>query len=134
MKLTQEVVTQYYRAPEILMGARHYDGAIDIWAVGCIVAELLSRQVLFQARSAIQQLDLIVEVLGTPLPDDMIGMCEPAKQHVLQRPFRFPNLGVLRSLSSDCDNEVLHLLCHMLIFNPVRTAPVALLFEGALMV
>lgn len=53
--MTQEVVTQYYRAPEILMGTRHYTAAVDIWSVGCIFAELLSRRILFQANSPIQQ-------------------------------------------------------------------------------
>ncbi|XP_078063953.1 serine/threonine-protein kinase NLK2-like, partial [Mustelus asterias] len=53
--MTQEVVTQYYRAPEILMGSTHYDNSIDIWSVGCIFAELLGRRILFQAQSPIQQ-------------------------------------------------------------------------------
>ena len=53
--MTQEVVTQYYRAPEILMGARRYTAAIDIWSVGCIIAELLGRRVLFQANSPLHQ-------------------------------------------------------------------------------
>ncbi|MGH0168054.1 UNVERIFIED_CONTAM: hypothetical protein FKN15_072062 [Acipenser sinensis] len=53
--MTQEVVTQYYRAPEILSGSRHYDSGIDVWSVGCIFAELLGRRILFQAQSPIQQ-------------------------------------------------------------------------------
>lgn len=53
--MTQEVVTQYYRAPEVLMGCRHYSSAIDVWSVGCIFAELLGRRILFQAQSPIQQ-------------------------------------------------------------------------------
>lgn len=53
--MTQEVVTQYYRAPEVLMGCRHYGSAIDVWSVGCIFAELLGRRILFQAQSPIQQ-------------------------------------------------------------------------------
>lgn len=53
--MTQEVVTQYYRAPEILMGARHYTAAVDVWSVGCIFGELLGRRILFQASSPVQQ-------------------------------------------------------------------------------
>lgn len=53
--MTQEVVTQYYRAPEILMGARHYSAAVDVWSVGCIFGELLGRRILFQAQSPVQQ-------------------------------------------------------------------------------
>jgi len=53
--MTQEVVTQYYRSPEILMGAKHYGYEIDIWSVGCIFAELLSRRILFQASTPLKQ-------------------------------------------------------------------------------
>jgi len=56
--MTHEVVTQYYRAPEILMGARHYTSAVDVWSVGCIMAELLSRRILFQAQTPMQQVGL----------------------------------------------------------------------------
>lgn len=53
--MTQEVVTQYYRAPEILMGAKHYTSAIDVWSVGCIFAELVTRRILFQGQDTVQQ-------------------------------------------------------------------------------
>lgn len=45
--LTQEVVTQYYRSPELLMEATRYSYAVDIWSVGCTFAELLGRRILF---------------------------------------------------------------------------------------
>lgn len=45
--LTQEVVTQYYRSPELLMEATRYSYAVDIWSAGCTVAELLGRRILF---------------------------------------------------------------------------------------
>lgn len=57
--MTQEVVTQYYRAPEILMGARHYAASVDVWSVGCIFGELLGRRILFQAQSPVQQVSLL---------------------------------------------------------------------------
>jgi nemo like kinase len=57
--MTQEVVTQYYRAPEILMGARHYSAAVDVWSVGCIFGELLGRRILFQAQSPVQQVSSV---------------------------------------------------------------------------
>ncbi|ESN96461.1 hypothetical protein HELRODRAFT_107531 [Helobdella robusta] len=117
-RMTQEVVTQYYRAPEILMGAKHYTYAVDMWSVGCIMAELLSRRVLFQANNPIQQLDLIVSILGTPSMDDMHGTCDPAKAHVLQLPFQNTNLALLRNLSNDVTNETLHFLLNLLSFNP----------------
>ena len=51
--MTQEVVTQYYRAPEILLGAKHYTNSIDMWSVGCIFGELLGRRILFQVRGQV---------------------------------------------------------------------------------
>ena len=61
--MTQEVVTQYYRAPELLLGAHHYSYAIDVWSVGCIFAELLGRRILFQASSPLKQVDRIQIIL-----------------------------------------------------------------------
>lgn len=57
--MTLEVVTQYYRAPELLAGCKHYDTAIDMWSVGCILAELLGRKILFEASTPDAQVFLI---------------------------------------------------------------------------
>uniref|UniRef100_A0A8C0W0Q2 mitogen-activated protein kinase n=1 Tax=Castor canadensis TaxID=51338 RepID=A0A8C0W0Q2_CASCN len=118
--MTQEVVTQYYRAPEILMGSRHYSNAIDIWSVGCIFAELLGRRILFQAQSPIQQLDLITDLLGTPSLEAMRTACEGAKAHILRGPHKQPSLPVLYTLSSQATHEAVHLLCRMLVFDPSK--------------
>ena len=63
--MTQEVVTQYYRAPEILMGARHYSASVDVWSVGCIFGELLGRRILFQAQSPVQQVSFLIKITVT---------------------------------------------------------------------
>ncbi|XP_015682776.1 serine/threonine-protein kinase NLK [Protobothrops mucrosquamatus] len=118
--MTQEVVTQYYRAPEILMGSRHYSNAIDIWSIGCIFAELLGRRILFQAQSPIQQLDLITDLLGTPSLEAMRTACEGAKAHILRGPHKQPSLPVLYTLSSQATHEAVHLLCRMLVFDPSK--------------
>uniref|UniRef100_A0A8C4DGB3 mitogen-activated protein kinase n=1 Tax=Dicentrarchus labrax TaxID=13489 RepID=A0A8C4DGB3_DICLA len=118
--MTQEVVTQYYRAPEILMGSRHYSNSIDIWSVGCIFAELLGRRILFQAQSPIQQLDLITDLLGTPSMEAMRTACEGARAHILRGPHKQPSLPVLYTLSSQATHEAVHLLCRMLVFDPSK--------------
>lgn len=64
--LTHEVVTLWYRAPEILMGSKHYSTPVDIWSVGCIFAEMVSTRPLFPADSEIDLLYKIFQVLGTP--------------------------------------------------------------------
>ncbi|ETO24215.1 hypothetical protein RFI_12945 [Reticulomyxa filosa] len=63
---TNLVVTLWYRAPELLMGTDIYGPPIDIWSVGCICAELLTGQVLFQGEGEFKQIELIFECLGTP--------------------------------------------------------------------
>ncbi|CAD6236835.1 GSCOCT00008255001.2-RA-CDS [Cotesia congregata] len=116
--MTQEVVTQYYRAPEILMGARHYTAAVDVWSVGCIFGELLCRQILFQAQNPVEQLDMITELLGTPKIEDMRYACEGARMHMLRCPPKRPSLTALYTLGSHATHEAVHLLCQMLVFDP----------------
>lgn len=64
--LTSIVVTLHYRAPELLMNCTNYNAAIDIWAVGCVLFELLTNEVLFNANSELDQLLFIFSILGTP--------------------------------------------------------------------
>ncbi|CAI9093253.1 OLC1v1028717C3 [Oldenlandia corymbosa var. corymbosa] len=63
---TQLVVTLWYRAPELLLGAKEYSTAIDMWSLGCIMAELLAKKPLFNGQNEIDQLVKIYKVLGTP--------------------------------------------------------------------
>ncbi|XP_019460153.1 PREDICTED: cyclin-dependent kinase G-2-like isoform X1 [Lupinus angustifolius] len=63
---TQLVVTLWYRAPELLLGAKQYSTAIDMWSLGCIMAELLSKEPIFNGRTEFDQLDKIFRILGTP--------------------------------------------------------------------
>ncbi|GFQ06589.1 cyclin-dependent kinase g-1 [Phtheirospermum japonicum] len=65
-RYTQGVGTLWYKAPELLLGAQEYSCAVDMWSVGCIMAELLLNQVLFQGSCEIRQLLSIYMVLGTP--------------------------------------------------------------------
>jgi cyclin-dependent kinase 7 len=75
--MTSMVVTLWYRAPELLFGAQHYGAGVDIWAAGCVFAELLPRpkeegkthqlrQPLFPGANELDQLQKIFELLGTP--------------------------------------------------------------------
>lgn len=63
---SHQVVTRWYRAPELLFGARNYGTGVDIWAVGCILAELYKREPLFPGESDLDTLDKIINVFGTP--------------------------------------------------------------------
>ena len=65
------------------------------------------------------QLDLITDLLGTPCLEDMRTACEGAKTHILRSAHKPPSLAALYNLSSQASHEAVHLLCRMLVFDPV---------------
>ena len=67
----------------------------------------------------VSKLDLIVDLIGAPDVSDLTTACDAAKRHLLRRPRCQPDIKLLYALSSDCDHEVVHLLCQLLVFNPV---------------
>jgi len=82
--LTEYVVTRYYRAPEIVLLASQYGTPIDIWAVGCILCELVGRKPIFRGKDYMDQLKKIFDVLGAPSPSDLewLSCCSSAKRFV----------------------------------------------------
>lgn len=64
--MTPRVVTLWYRAPELLLQAHTQTTSVDMWAAGCILGELLGHRPLLPGRSELGQLELIVDLLGTP--------------------------------------------------------------------
>lgn len=99
--MTPHVVTLWYRAPELLLQAPTQTTSVDMWAAGCILGELLGHKPLLPGRSEIQQLELIVDLLGTPSDAIWPGFSQlPALQNysLKQQPYnnlkqRFPWLS-----------------------------------------
>lgn len=60
--MTEYVVTRWYRAPELLLSCSEYTSAIDVWSVGCIFGEIMTREPLFPGKDYVHQLRLITEV------------------------------------------------------------------------
>lgn len=73
---TNEVVTLWYRAPDVLMGSRNYSTSVDIWSVGCIFAELLNGKPLFTGSSNKDQLKRIFRAMGTPTEESWPGVSQ----------------------------------------------------------
>ncbi|KXT17195.1 hypothetical protein AC579_344 [Pseudocercospora musae] len=71
---THEVVTLWYRAPEILLGGRQYSTGVDMWSVGCIFAEMATRKPLFPGDSEIDEIFKIFRLLGTPTDQEWPGV------------------------------------------------------------
>lgn len=106
--LTHEVVTLYYRAPEILLGSSHYGCPIDLWSIGTIFAEMTTGWPLFVGDSEIDQLFQIFKILGTPseqtwpsvttLPDFKVGFS-------ILSSLKFSNWNLLEGLFSSMEWE-----------------------------
>ncbi len=69
--LTDYVATRWYRAPEILLGSNKYTKGVDMWSLGCILAELLLGKPVFPGTSTLNQLDRVMELIGRPSQDDI---------------------------------------------------------------
>ncbi|KAA0159947.1 hypothetical protein FNF31_04592 [Cafeteria roenbergensis] len=115
--LTEYVVTRWYRAPEVLLSGGRYSAAIDVWSVGCILAELLLRRPLFPGDNYLNQLQLIAERLGSPSEDDLHFVTNPnARAFMLRLPHSdgTPIAEIFPHVRGPC----LDLLARMLVFDP----------------
>ena len=115
--LTEYVATRWYRAPEIMLSFQSYTKAIDVWSVGCILAELLGSKPFFKGRDYVDQLNQILHYLGTPSEDTLrrIGS-QRAQEYVRSLPF-MPKIPFSR-LFPNANPEALDLLEKMLAFDP----------------
>ncbi|KAI0676574.1 kinase-like domain-containing protein [Trametes maxima] len=122
------VVTIWYRAPELLLGANHYNKAVDMWAVGCVVAELASLRPIFKGEEAKidpkknvpfqkDQLLKIFEVLGTPTERDWPMISVMPERENMRKLDRYTN-----RLAEWCHNRIpshgADLLAHLFAYDP----------------
>lgn len=75
--MTDYVITRWYRPPELLLVCDGYTCAVDLWAVGCLTVEMVTRKPLFAGKDYIHQINLIVDMLGVPLEEDLTGVKSP---------------------------------------------------------
>ncbi|KAL4775778.1 mitogen-activated protein kinase mpkC [Aspergillus nidulans var. acristatus] len=112
-QMTGYVSTRYYRAPEIMLTWQRYGNKVDLWSVGCILAEMLLGRPLFPGTDHINQFWLITDLLGNP-PDEVIDRITTnnVSMHLLP--------ASLSGTSSDQLNLALNLLDNLLVFDPDR--------------
>ncbi|MEJ1281803.1 cyclin-dependent kinase 8 [Cricetulus griseus] len=129
------VVTFWYRAPELLLGARHYTKAIDIWAIGCIFAELLTSEPIFHCRQEDiktsnpyhhDQLDRIFNVMGFPADKDWEDIKKMPEHSTLMKDFRrntYTNCSLIKYMEKHKvkpDSKAFHLLQKLLTMDPIK--------------
>lgn len=123
-KLTPTVVTRWYRAPELLYGARFYTGAVDIWAVGAIFAELMLRTPYLPGESDLDQIRVTCRARGTPTERSWPGVSKLPAFLKDQEVFPPPARAQLQTMFSAASDSALDLLNAMMELDP-RKRPTA---------
>ena len=111
------ICSRYYRAPELIFGATDYSTAIDVWSMGCVLAELLLGSPMFPGSSGVDQLVEVIKVLGTPTKDEL-KMMNPNYQE-----FKFPQLKanpLVNILPSGTPQELIDLLDKLFAYIPTN--------------
>lgn len=120
--LTPGVVTIWYRAPEVLLGTKHYTPAVDTWSSGLVLAELLQSEPCLTGESPVDQLALIVKLLGSPSPDDMAALSAMGCPDLIRWRRESPASGrpdnIERKFLVDSTTETVNVLRGLLTWNP----------------
>jgi len=113
---THEVITLWYRAPEILLGSQAYSMPVDIWSAACIFAEMLAKRPLFPGDSEIDELFRIFRTLGTPTEEIWRG-CTNLPDYKQNFP-KWVKQDLKKFFAEEADPQAIDLLELMLIYEP----------------
>ncbi|XP_045502837.1 cyclin-dependent kinase-like 1 isoform X2 [Colias croceus] len=131
---TDYVATRWYRAPELLVGDTMYSTPVDVWAIGCVFAELLSSEALWPGKSDLDQLYLIRKTLGDLLPRHMtifsqnsffqgLALPEPTNFEPLEKkiPPRYANNELILDFLQKCldKDPLMRWTCEQLLRHPI---------------
>ena len=83
------ICSRYYRAPELIFGNTNYTTQIDVWSIGCVIAELMLGQPIFPGESGVDQLVEIIKILGTPTKEQILSMNPEYKE------YKFPQIKAM---------------------------------------
>ncbi|XP_067090168.1 mitogen-activated protein kinase 12 [Osmerus mordax] len=123
-EMTGYVVTRWYRAPEVILSWMHYTQTVDIWSVGCIMAEMLLGKPLFKGNDHLDQLTEIMKITGTPTQEFITKMkSQDAKNYIKSLP-RAPKKD-LQQLFLKAKPQAVTVLERMLLLDPERRVTAA---------
>ncbi|CAH0482414.1 unnamed protein product [Peronospora belbahrii] len=123
LELTEYVVTRWYRAPEIMLGCMKYKCEVDVWSMGCIFAEMMSRKPLFPGQDYIDQLHLIMNALGAPNEQELCFLTNARARKFMNAEFQKRGPKPTKSLAqmfSESPPDALDLLQKMLVIDPKK--------------
>jgi len=117
--MTDYVTMRWYRAPELVMEDKKYDGKIDVWGIGAILGELFGSKPLCQGKDRVNQLDKIIDVVGKPSEDEIKSLGSAAAQKYLMKKSDRPSVDWKAKYPAVSDLG-LDLLKKMMTFDPKR--------------
>lgn len=110
---TSNIGTKWYKSPEMLLGKKNYDKQVDVWSLGCILAELLLLEPLFPGSSDFEMMNLIFDKLGFTSEDELV--LKPDFSLLIS-----DGNNDLNEVMDQCDDLVLDLIKKMLVVNPEK--------------
>jgi len=116
-KLTDYAATRWYRAPEILLGSTVYSKAVDMWTIGCLLAELIIGKPIFQGTSTLNQIEKVLELIGKPKPEDIESIESPHAATILSS-INIDKKRGFHNFFPNASQTALDLLRRLLVFNP----------------
>lgn len=117
-KYTNRVVTLWYRAPELLLGATQYGPEIDNWSAGCIIAELLLQKAIFPGRDERDQMEKVFSICGSPSEARWPGVTSLPYYRQLNPEHNYPDR--LRQHLARLSTEAKDMLCKLLTLHPAK--------------
>ena len=117
--MTDYVATRWYRAPEIVLGSCHYSKAVDMWSVGCILGELIVGKAIFPGKSTINQVELIIQLLGKPTPRELEAINAATDFSIIDSMSAKKKYSFSQFFKG-CSKEALDFLRKTLVFDPAK--------------
>jgi len=118
---TNEVMTLYYRPPELIFGEKKYSTAVDVWSLGCLAAEVLTGKILFKGIGELEMLFLIFETFGVPSTAEWPEFDKLLKLTNVK--FQMPKIKPTESLKEKLkgvDMQAFDFVSKMLTLNPLK--------------
>ncbi|XP_060533924.1 mitogen-activated protein kinase 15 [Cylas formicarius] len=117
--LTDYVATRWYRAPEILIANRRYTKGIDMWSLGCILAEMMLGKPIFPGTSTVNQVEKIMAAIPTPTPEDIGQVCiSGVGSSMIKNASLGQKIPLRTILGSGIPSDAVGLISQLLVFNP----------------